>query len=126
MTYRYYIGMDAHSKTCTFAVMNRRGKVVKKASVETTEAELLKLVSSVKGPKALVFEETTVSQWLYVLLKPEVDHLVVCDPAANFKKGRNFHCFFSIVFPGTFSEIVFRIRPVFHENSYYFVAFSFG
>jgi transposase len=87
MKYRCYIGLDAHSKKCVFAVMDRRGKILKRATVETNETELTRFVRSVKGPKALVFEESSISQWLYLILKSEVDHLVVCDPAANTKKG---------------------------------------
>jgi transposase len=83
MDYRYHIGMDAHSKTCTFVAMNRKGRIVKRATVQTREGDLVGFVRSIKGPKALAFEETTISQWLYVLLKDKVDHLVVCDPSAN-------------------------------------------
>lgn len=114
MSYRYYIGMDAHSKTSTFAVMNRKGKVVKKVSVATTEAEVLKLLCSVNGPKALTFEETTISQWLYVLLKSEVDHLVVCDPAANFKKGAKTDKIDAVELADLLR--VGRLMPVFHTN----------
>ncbi len=75
-----FIGMDAHSKTCFSVVMNKRGKVVRKQRVKTNEGEILGFVRSVKGPKKLVFEEGVVSQWLYVLLKDEVDELKVCQP----------------------------------------------
>jgi transposase len=75
-----YIGLDAHSKRCFFAVINGRGKAVTSQYVKTTDSELLRFVRSIKGRKALVFEEGVVSQWLYLLLKDEVDALVVCQP----------------------------------------------
>lgn len=75
-----YIGMDAHSKTCFFVVLNKRGKVVSKKRVITNEADLLDFVRSVKGKKALAFEEGVLSQWLYLLLKDEVNELLVCQP----------------------------------------------
>lgn len=75
-----FIGMDAHSKTCFFVVMNSRGKVVSKRRVNTNEGEILAFVRSVKGKKKLVFEEGVLSQWLYILLKDEVEELVVCQP----------------------------------------------
>ena len=73
-----YIGMDAHSKTCFFVVIDKRGKVLIKKRVNTNEADILSFVRSVKGKKKLAFEEGVLSQWLYVLLKDEVDELLVC------------------------------------------------
>ena len=87
MRHRYHIGMDAHSKSSTFTVMDNRGKVMKRATVATSEKELLGFVRSIKGHKALTFEETMLSQWLYVLLKKEVDELIVCDPKPNKRVG---------------------------------------
>jgi transposase len=74
------IGMDAHSKTCFFVVMNKRGKIMKKQRVKTNEADILTFVRSVKGKKKLAFEEGVISHWLYLLLKDEVDELMVCQP----------------------------------------------
>ena len=75
-----FIGMDAHSNTCFFVVMNSRGKIVTKRRVKTEEGTLLEFVRSVKGKKTLAFEEGVLSQWLYILLKDEVEELVVCQP----------------------------------------------
>ena len=87
MKHKYHIGMDAHSKNSTFAVMDNRGRVRQRATVATNETELLGFVRSVRGTKALTFEETMLSQWLYVLMKDEVDELVVCDPKPNKRVG---------------------------------------
>ena len=78
-----FIGMDAHSKTCFFVVMNKRGKVVAKQRIDTEEGNILGFVRSVKGPKNLVYEEGVLSQWLYMLLHEEVDELVVCQPVEH-------------------------------------------
>jgi hypothetical protein len=75
--------MDAHSKTCFFVVMNKRGKVVAKKRIETDESNILRFVRSVKGPKKLAYEEGVLSQWLYLLLNNEVDELVVCQPSEH-------------------------------------------
>lgn len=80
-----YIGMDAHSRTCTFVVLSKNGKVLAKATVETREDKLLDFIRSVKGPKKLAFEEGAMAHWLYLLFKDEVDELVVCQPQE--KKG---------------------------------------
>jgi transposase len=74
------IGMDAHSKRCFFVVMNHRGKILVKRRVNTNEGEILSFVRSVKGKKKLAFEEGVLSQWLYILLKDEVEELIVCQP----------------------------------------------
>jgi transposase len=54
--------------------------VEKTAVVVTREDTLLNFVRSVKGAKKLSFEEGVMSQWLYALLKDEVEELVVCQP----------------------------------------------
>ena len=86
MDYKYYIGLDAHSEFCVFVVMNGRGEVIQKARVKTCERDLIDFIRGLKGSKAVTFEETTVSQWLYVFLKNEVDKLVVCNPVYNKKR----------------------------------------
>jgi len=75
-----YIGMDAHSRECFFVVLGKSGRLQRRARVKTNEVDILEFVRSVRGKKALTFEEGVLSQWLYVLLKDEVDDLVVCQP----------------------------------------------
>ncbi len=75
-----FIGLDAHSKTCFFVVLGKTGRILKRERVTTNEMNLLAFVRGVKGPKKLVFEEGVMSQWLFLLLKDEVDELVVCQP----------------------------------------------
>jgi transposase len=75
-----FISLDAHSQSSFFTIQTRRGRVVKRGEVATTERELLDLVRSVRRPRHLIFEEGVVSHWLYMLLKDEVDELVVCKP----------------------------------------------
>ena len=72
-----YIGLDAHSKTCTAVVMDSKGKILKKEVFPTSERELLRFVDSVKRPRFLTFEEMNIAQWLYVLLKDRVDQVQV-------------------------------------------------
>ncbi|HUU01398.1 MAG TPA: transposase, partial [Myxococcota bacterium] len=84
---RYNIGLDAHSQTCSFVVMDPKGRILLRKRVETTEAEILEVIRSLKGTKALTFEESTLSQWLYILLKDEVDELVVANPVAIAKSS---------------------------------------
>lgn len=76
----YFIGCDAHSKSSTFVVVDQNGKETHRCQIPTTEFALLRFVRSIPSPKSLTFEECHLSQWLYTLLKREVDHLIVCNP----------------------------------------------
>lgn len=114
MNYKYHIGMDAHSKSSTFAVMDSRGRVLQRANVSTNETELLGFVRSLRGTKALTFEETSISQWLYILLKDEVDHLVVCDPKPNKYPGAKTDKIDAIELADLLR--VNRLKPVFHAD----------
>jgi Tfp pilus assembly protein PilN len=57
MRYKYHIGLDTHSTNSTFAVMDNRGKVLRIATVATSERELLGFLRSLRGTKALTFED---------------------------------------------------------------------
>ena len=77
----HYIGLDAHSKTCTAVVMNLQGKLLAKAQFATTEKNLINFVKEVKHPRSLAFEEMNISQWLFVLLKEHVAEITVAHAA---------------------------------------------
>jgi transposase len=83
---KHYIGLDAHSATCTFVVINEQGEVTNRSVVKTSESTLLGYLGSLSGEKILTFEESHVSQWLYVLLHEKVDKLIVCNPVRLSKK----------------------------------------
>lgn len=86
--------------------------------VKTSEKTILSVVRSLSGKKALVFEESHLSKWLYALLTREVDNLVVCDPAyVHRKKGPKDD------YPDTL-HLAQQLRgnylePVFHEHNFF-------
>ena len=82
-----YIGLDAHSKTCTFVVLDAAGEITKTGTIGTSERNLREMVRSITGTKALVVEEANIAQWVFLTLKDEVDRLVVCHPAYLPKKS---------------------------------------
>lgn len=83
-----YIGLDAHSATCTFVTLDLKGKVLSEAEMPTTEGNLLRFVRSQKGNRKLVFEESGLSKWLHTVLKKKVDELTVCHPGyLNKRQG---------------------------------------
>ncbi len=77
----HYIGLDAHSKTCTFVALNSAGEIVREGKFDTSERSLKAMTKCVPGKVALVFEETNIAHWIYMTLKDEVAKIVVCHPA---------------------------------------------
>ena len=75
-----YIGLDAHSESCTIAVLGGSGKRLRHERLQTS-AELLKsFIKEVPRPRHLCMEEGTLSEWLCEELTPVVDKLVVVMP----------------------------------------------
>lgn len=77
---KHYIGLDAHSATCTFVVVDESGNVTHRTIVKTSEGTLLGFLGTLPGEKILAVEESHVSQWVYVLLHEKVQKLIVCNP----------------------------------------------
>lgn len=113
-----YIGMDAHSTTSTFTVLDCFGQIKCQVQVPTNETSVLGFVRSIEGPKALTFEETSISKWLYTLLKDEVDELLVCNVRyINKRVGQKND-------PADSLHLAQQLRggflvPVFHEDNFF-------
>jgi len=75
-----YIGIDVHTESCTFAIMGPTGKRLREARVETNAKVLTEFVRSIAGQKHVCIEEGTLAEWMYELLEPLVDELVVTIP----------------------------------------------
>src|ERR1700737_4849987 len=78
-----YIGLDVHQATISVAVMDSMGKLIMESILETKAATILEFVAGLRGTLSVTFEEGTWAAWLYDLLKPQVDELVVCNPRKN-------------------------------------------
>lgn len=72
-----YVGVDAHSKSCTLGVMSASGQRLKSLVVETSGRALIEAVRGIPGRLHVCLEEGTQSAWLYELLKPYVAEVVV-------------------------------------------------
>jgi transposase len=72
-----YIGLDAHSTTCTFAVMGASGRRLKEQVLETNGKLLVEFVRSVAGDRYVCLEEGAQSEWLYEILEPYTKETVV-------------------------------------------------
>lgn len=78
-----YIGMDVHKEAIAIAVMNGDGKVVMESIIETKASTIVQFLLGLRGELHVTLEEGTWSAWLYDLLKPHVQELVVCNPRRN-------------------------------------------
>jgi transposase len=75
-----YIGIDVHTESCTFAIMGPTGKRLREARVETNAKLLTEFIRSIAGQKHVCIEEGTLAEWMYELLEPLVDELIVTIP----------------------------------------------
>jgi transposase len=115
---KYYIGLDAHSTTSTFAVVDENGQCVLRETVKTAEKSLVHVINQINGERHMTLEESSISQWLYLHLKDKVDRLVVCNPTYVAKK------------PGAKTDFrdalhlaqelrTNHLQPVFHDSSHW-------
>lgn len=72
-----YIGLDAHSASCTIAVVGMSGKRIGCHVVETNAKVIVDVIKTIPRPRHLCFEEGTHSAWLYEMLSRHVDQIVV-------------------------------------------------
>jgi hypothetical protein len=78
-----YIGMDVHREAIAIAVLNGSGKLVMETIVETKASSILQFIHSLRGELHVTWEEGTWAAWLYDLLQPQVQDVVVCNPRRN-------------------------------------------
>lgn len=84
-----YIGMDVHLATTVVAVEDDEGRRVMETILPTQGASIVAFLKSLSGPLEVTFEEGSQAHWLYQLVTPHVERVVVCDPRKNpsLKKG---------------------------------------
>ena len=83
MTMTKYIGMDVHKESISIAVINAAGKIVMECVIETKAGMILQFIDGLRGDVRVTFEEGTWAAWLYDLLKPHVNEVLVCNPRKN-------------------------------------------
>src|ERR1700689_1153385 len=78
-----YIGMDVHKEAIVIAVLNGSGKLIMETIVETKASSILQFIHGLRGELHVTLEEGTWAAWLYDLLQPQVQEVVVCNPRRN-------------------------------------------
>ncbi len=86
-----YIGLDVHMQSSTLAVVGPSGKRLQSQVIETSGRALLQALRTVPKPRYLCFEEGTQSAWLYELLRPEVEDLIVAIPGKRLGSKSDAH-----------------------------------
>ena len=66
---KYYIGLDAHSSTSTFAVVDENGQCILRETVKTSERSLVAVIKRINGERHMTFEESSISQCCIYNLK---------------------------------------------------------
>lgn len=77
------IGIDVASEVSSVVTMNEKGKVLTENNIATTAANMRQLVRAVQRPRMAVFEECCQAAWLYSVLEPLCDDVLVCNPRKN-------------------------------------------
>src|ERR1700679_65351 len=72
-----YIGLDVHAASTTFGVISEAGKQLGSHVVETNRQALLEQLKTIPGKRHVVLEEGTQSAWLYEILTPHAEEVVV-------------------------------------------------
>jgi hypothetical protein len=72
-----YIGLDAHTSSCTVAVVGPSGRQLSSQVVETNAKALIEVVRAIPSGRHLCLEEGALAGWLYKTLAPHVQELVV-------------------------------------------------
>jgi hypothetical protein len=72
-----YIGLDAHASSCTLGIVGPSGKRLGSHVVETNGRALIEVLRGIPRNRHVCIEEGTLSGWLYEVLEPHVEELVV-------------------------------------------------
>ncbi len=83
-----YIGLDAHSSTCTFCVVDPQGTEIDSRTIATNGRLLVDYLQSLGKNLTIAFEECDLSYWLFETLSKHVKKIVICNPAANAQYKR--------------------------------------
>ena len=72
-----YIGLDVHAASTTFAVIGESGKRLGTHVLETNGQALVEQLKTIPGKRHVCLEEGTQSTWLYEILSPHAEEVLV-------------------------------------------------
>lgn len=78
------IALDVHTEWSQLAAISQEtGEVLLEMKVRTEAEELRRVVSSIPGPKKVLFEEGPMSGLIRDALESVADEVISCDPTKN-------------------------------------------
>lgn len=109
-----YVGLDVHQSTTVVAVREESGRVIARTTLPTEAAALTEYFRGMRGTVRVTFEEGTQAQWLYDLLRPLVQRVLVCDRRGISSQGHKADQHDA----DELSELLRRdaLRPVYHDG----------
>ena len=84
-----YVALDVHQAMTVASVREESGRMLARSIFPTEEQAVLEFFSGMRGSIHVTFEEGTQAQWLYDLLVPVVDRVLVCDRRGEKRRGRH-------------------------------------
>lgn len=110
-----YVGLDVHQDTTVACVRDETNRIIAREVLATQTAALLTFVRGMRGAICVTLEEGTQAQWLYDLLEPEVQRVLVCNRRGESSRGNksDWHDAEEL------SELLWRgaLRAVYHGGS---------
>src|SRR5207249_3437233 len=82
-----YVAFDVHQATTVASVREESGRVIARSVLPTDSGALTEFVRGMRGARHVTFEEGTQAQWLYELLAPLGDRVIVCDRRGAPRRG---------------------------------------
>jgi transposase len=110
-----YAGLDVHQATTVIVVREESARVIARAVLPTNAMALTEFFCGIRGSLHVTFEEGTQAQWLYELLEPLVERVVVCNRRETRRQGNksDWHDAEEL------AELLRRdaVRPVYHDRA---------
>jgi transposase len=82
-----YVALDVHQAMTVASVRVDSGRVIARSVLPTEESAIVEFFRGMAGAIHVTFEEGTQAQWLYDLLVPLVNRVVVCDRRGKSRQG---------------------------------------
>jgi len=82
-----YVALDVHQAMTVASVREESGRILARSIFPTEEQAVLEFFRGMRGSIHVTFEEGTQAQWLYDLLVPVVDRVLVCDRRGEKRRG---------------------------------------
>ena len=86
-----YVALDVHQATTVSSVREEGGRVIARSVLPTEATAFRAFFGEMRGSVHVAFEEGTQAQWLYDLVTPLVDDVIVCNRRGQAAQGNKTH-----------------------------------